>query len=825
MYLARDARLSRDVALKVLPTEVAGDVARLKRFEKEARSASALNHPNIVTIYDIGSEETTSWIAMELVDGKPLREILGSGALPSRRLLAIAAQIAEGLARAHQAGIVHRDLKPENVMVTRDGLVKILDFGLAKQTSTAAEGGDGSHLPTETGTSPGTVLGTAGYMSPEQAAGQPLDFRSDQFSLGSILYEMATGRRAFPGKTGVDTMAAILNAEPAPVAGSNPEIPAPLRWVIERCHAKEPSDRYGTTRDLARELATLRDRLPELSGSGGAPAAGPRIRARSWIPGVVAALALGAAAWLAWRVGGRASATAPPNVRQVTLVKETILHARLTPDGQTAVYSARVNDEPLELFSAPIGSGGPRRLGLSSMTILSISAQGEMAVLQEPLDPGTLAQVPITGGTPRVLLPNVRDASWSPDGKSLAVLHVVDGKNRLEMPIGKVLYETAAGLGAIRFSRDGREIAVRGGGKLKIVDLSGRIRDLGQGVGGFEWSPDGREIWYAESRDGATTIRATTPDGLRRRALISVPGNLELQDVSASGRILLELGAQPWRVYGWTAGDPRVRDLSYRDATVPGDLSPDGRVLLFSEKQEAGAGAAGAAVFLDRGDGSPPRRLGEGWGLSLSPDGKWALSVPYASADRFVLLPTEEGGASREIPLRDLRSGLANWANFLPDGQGIVFSALAPNRPRRIYVVPIDGGEPRPISPEGVYLEVFRSAVSPDGRRVLAGQQGLQVLCPIDGGELRVVPGLEGGDSVVRFADDRTLYVLRLEGDLAKVELLDIETAKRRPWKEFRLPASYPGDLSHALLTPDGKTLVMAYSKWLSNLWVVEGAR
>jgi len=285
VYKARDTRLSREVAVKVLPADLSGDADRRARFEQEARSASALNHPNIVTLYDIGTQDGALFIAMEMVEGRSLRELMAGGSLPVRKLLDISVQMADGLAKAHSAGIVHRDLKPENVMVTRDGVAKILDFGLAKTTSTTSDR-EASQLATETGTSPGVVLGTVGYMSPEQAAAQPLDFRSDQFAFGSILYEMATGKRAFQRATGVETMSAIIREEPEPVARANPSAPAPLRWIVERCLAKDPEDRYASTRDLARDLASVRDHLSEASVSEpvAAPAAvpAPSLPMRSW---------------------------------------------------------------------------------------------------------------------------------------------------------------------------------------------------------------------------------------------------------------------------------------------------------------------------------------------------------------------------------------------------------------------------------------------------------------------------------------------------------------------------------------------------------------
>jgi eukaryotic-like serine/threonine-protein kinase len=292
VYRARDTRLGREVAIKVLPEECSADPARLRRFEQEARSASALNHPAIVTIYDVGESDGVSYIAMELVTGQTLRELLVDGALPTRRALQIGAQVADGLARAHEAGIVHRDLKPENVMVTKDGFAKILDFGLAKLTEPELPGG-ATHAPTQTSgaTGPGAVMGTVGYMSPEQALGRALDQRSDQFSFGSILYEMATGKRAFARGSAPETLSAIIRDEPEPMRALAPLTPTPLPWIVERCLAKSPDDRYASTRDLARDLAHMRDHVSEVSTEAVAARLVPPAR-RSWLVTALAAVSV-----------------------------------------------------------------------------------------------------------------------------------------------------------------------------------------------------------------------------------------------------------------------------------------------------------------------------------------------------------------------------------------------------------------------------------------------------------------------------------------------------------------------------------------------------
>jgi predicted ATPase/predicted Ser/Thr protein kinase len=272
VYRARDPRLDRTVAIKILPAELSADADHLRRFEREARSASALNHPNIVTIYELAQDGSAHFIAMELIEGQSLRQLLATGPLPIRKTIELAAQIAEGLAKAHEAGIAHRDLKPDNLMITLDGFVKILDFGLAK-VATPAEERQQTRTLSSWQTQPGTIVGTVQYMSPEQAAGAALDFRSDQFSFGLVLYEMVTGKRAFPRSTAAETLVAIMREQAEPIAVQNPDAPAPLCWAIERCLAKDPDKRYVSTRDLARELAAIRDRFSEKPGRQAEPRA------------------------------------------------------------------------------------------------------------------------------------------------------------------------------------------------------------------------------------------------------------------------------------------------------------------------------------------------------------------------------------------------------------------------------------------------------------------------------------------------------------------------------------------------------------------------
>jgi hypothetical protein len=515
-----------------------------------------LNHPNILTVHDIAEADGALYISMELVEGRTLRELLASGEpVPVKKLLDIAVQTADGLAKAHAAGIVHRDLKPENLMISRDGFVKILDFGLAKLTETQAP--DASALPTAVAapTEPGTVMGTAGYMSPEQASGQALDFRSDQFSFGSILYEMATGKRAFQRKTGAETLAAIIREEPEPIGQLAPRSPAPVRWIIERCLAKDPEERYVSTRDLARDLRSIRDHLSESSVSGATGVVASAQRRSRAIPLTLVGFGLLIAGYLARGEFDRHRAGAePPSFRQLTFRRGPVWFARFGSDGKALLYSAAWDGKPTEVFVGSAESPASRSLGLPGADLMAVSSSGQIAVLlgshasRTYTHAGTLARMSATGGeAPRQVLEDVEFADWSPDGKELAVAHVVGGRTRLEYPIGKTLYETAGWIGEPRVSRRGDRIAFvdhpnpgDDGGSVAIVDREGKkttLTALFASAQGLSWSPDGSEIWFTGAEVGGNRALYGVSLSGKRRLLARVTGAMTIHDTSTEAEL------------------------------------------------------------------------------------------------------------------------------------------------------------------------------------------------------------------------------------------------------------------------------------------------
>ncbi len=840
VYRARDTRLSREVALKVLPTNLAADRERLNRFEQEARAASALNHPNIVAIYDVGRSGDTSFIAMELVEGKTVRELLAPGPLSFKRSLSIAAQATDGLAKAHAAGIVHRDLKPENLMVSSDGFVKILDFGLAKLVAERPGGLSDALTMAGSHTASGVIVGTVGYMSPEQAGAAPLDFRSDQFSMGSILYEMIAGNRAFAHPTVVDTLSAILHDEPEPIAARRPETPVGLRWVIERCLAKEPDDRYASTRDLARDLAMLRDHLAE-SGAAETPVTPRRKRRAVPLLGALLAAAV-AGALVSFLLLRSLERKTPPSYRQITFRQGTIRSARFSPDGQTAVYAAAWSGQPLEVFAVRPGAPESRSLGRFGANEMAVSSSGEIALVTRNrylgLFPGlgTLARMPFEGGaSPREVLEDVSFVDWSPDGATMAVVRQSGPLQRLEYPVGKVLYETSGWISHLRVSPDGLRVAfldhsILGDdrGKVAVADRSG-WKVLGgtwASAWGLAWPAGGKEIWFTATKTGwHRELWALSLSGKERLVARSL-ASLTLQDIAQSGRVLL---AHDTIRFGTLARPPdgkEERELSWLDAGLITDISPDGRKILLNEYGE-GAGE-GYSIYLRGTDGSPAVRLGPGSNPRFSPDGKWVLTADIrAEPPQLVLLPT---GPGEPVPVtRDRLEHIDG--QVLPDGKRIVFSAGEAGRGRRLYVQAISGGKPDPISPEGIRgsLEGLGiGPISPDGRFVPAfGPDGKLHLYPTSPGDSVPVSGVLKGEFPIQWSPDAKSLYVRGPGELpARVFRVDPVSGKRELWNQFA-PSDPTGvvTVQGVVMTPDAAAYAYTYVRILSELYVAEGLK
>ena len=838
VYRARDTRLAREVAVKILPAALAADADRLERFEREARAASSLSHPNIVTIFDIGVQDGTSYIAMEVVEGTTLRGLAKEPVAP-RKILEIAAQIAAGLARAHAAGIVHRDLKPENVMVTRDGHVKILDFGLAKVS--AASGPLESNVETAGITEAGVVLGTASYMSPEQAGGGAVDFRSDQFAFGAILYELATGRRAFHGKTLVDTLGAVLNDEPAPVARLAPGTPAPLRWIVDRCLAKDPRGRYASTDDLALELANLRDHLSEAA----VPDAGtlPTTRARR---GLILGLTGAAAAVLVLAFLIVRPRPAPaPSFRPLTFRRGTVLQARFAPDGQTVVYGAAFGGNPTDVFVARLDSLESRPLGIPGSTLLSVSRKGSMALAVRARSVadslyGTLAEMPLsTAGAPREILEDVLAADYDPTGEALAVVRIgsLHGQKtgvHLELPPGNRFVEGFnEGPCPPRFSPDGRLVAFGDyhvftrEGIPKVADREGRVRPLSErwnDLGGLAWGPAADEVWISGERPGRPRgIYALTPGG-GERLVWRGPGTLRLLDADRSGRALV--AREEYTSILFASGSGAEREMSWLDASQLAAISDDGRTLLFTDRSSASE--PGSSVYIRRTDGSAPARLCPGRALDLSADGRFALVQRGSEEEpRLFLVPTA-AGQERPVDIAPLR---AVDARFFRDGKRLLVLGEDPKGVQGQFVRDLDSGAWHCITPEGAH---YRNALSSDGRFTLGmgrrENEGKTFLYPTDPatGPPREVPGIEAQEFPVSFTADGTgAYVVDFWVQPPwQVTRVDLATGERTPWKTIA-PSDPAGILRLGVLriSPDGSVWAYSARRELGTLFLAEGLK
>jgi serine/threonine protein kinase len=702
VYLATQSNLGRPVAIKVLAPEAISDPERVRRFEREARAASALNHPNIISIYDVGRENSTAYIAMEFVDGRTLRALLESGPLTIKKTLQIAVQIADGLAKAHVAGIVHRDLKPENIMVTRDGFVKILDFGLAKLIKRLDS--SPQNMSATVDSQPGAVLGTTGYMSPEQARGEPVDYRADVFSLGSILYEMVTGKQAFRRASTAQTLAAIIEDDPQPVAEVNTKTPTPFRWVIERCLAKDPGERYSSTIDLARDLKNIRDHLSETTTSGTAPQSVLRRKSSKWlIPAGLATMGMILGAILALWLKPQPVLSAS-SVHPITFSGNDFAPS-VSPDGHTVAFVSG-RDSTFRIWLKRIESG--------SETVLTpgpddssprFSPDGAWVLFIHNRAAYRIASI---GGEPRKLIDNVEDATWSPDGHRIAFVRFQSGGTKigvasLEDGTSRIIRQVESSLlHSLSWSPDGRTIAL-------IPQFAGTV-DVLHAL--FLLSPDGRDFREIKCPISGGALSSPAWVG-SEQVLYGVPespgdvdyihssniasaGHVLLHDINSGNvRTLLAIQAPASRIE--IAGSGRV---------IFDSLTQRGNLRFFSDS----SGAPSGGHWLTRGNSIDRQPY-------LSPDGRSVIFSSSRAGDVDVWEVSLGTGALRRLtdhPALDYDPFIT------PDAQHLVWSS---NRSGNfeIWIAERDGSSPRQVSHDGFDAE--NPIVTSDGWILYASGQ------------------------------------------------------------------------------------------------------
>ncbi len=837
VYRARDSRLDRDVAIKVVPPSVADNPEAVARFERESRAVAALSHPNILTIYDVGQSSGHPYSMMELLEGETLGTRIAHGPMPVRKAVDIAAQIARGLAAAHDKRIAHRDLKPENVFLTPTGGVKILDFGLARSTAAQSELTRVESPTMAPATTPGTVLGTVGYMSPEQVRGEPTDHRTDMFSLGCVLYEMLTGHRAYRRDTAAETMSAILRDDPPDPGTFDVNVPPAVLRTLRRCLEKRPQERFESARDLAFALESSVDSSSTSTGT-----ALPPVRNRRWVAAAAAALVLGIVIGFAGARMTRTGSTAAldstgPQFRQLTFDKGTIRDGRFTPDGQSIAYGAAWNGQPLKIFMARADSPESAPLSLPDARLLSISKTGELAIsLGHTYDgwvgEGTLARTSMLGTAPRVMLEHVREADWNPDGSNLAIVRRMTGFERLEYPVGKVLYQTSGFISHIRFSPTGDRIAFADhpvyaddAGAVSTVDLDGHRTVLSEGwlsVHGLAWTRDGTEIWFAANKGAAVSgdgVYAVTPTG-RLRAVLVGPSRYNVLDISSDGRVLIGHERDERIVEALMAGSPVPIDVGLRSNSSSLWVSEDGKSVAIADQSTSSYEA-----YLLKAGATTPVHLGPGMPTAVSSDGRWALGLPVEGHTIFVH-PTGPG-ESRMLPNPDrIIFNMVGWQ----DAMHIVGFGQKSGERSRGYVQDLGGGPPRPFTPEGVTANVARwwsLPIAADGARVVgADEHGTPMIYRLDGSPPEPIPSLAAGEVVVQWTSDgRGLIVAHGDGLPWVVERLDLSTGARTPATTIR--AHDPAGLRQSMfaISRDAKYYVHSYSRMLSDLLVVSGLK
>ena len=826
VYRARDTRLHRDVAIKVLPPEFANDADRVKRFELEARATAALSHPNILAVYDIGRHEGVTYVAAELLEGVTLRAALAHQPVAAAKACAWAGQIALGLAAAHAKQIVHRDIKPENLFLTNDGRIKILDFGLAKSTGSSgpAAASDATMLqPHGPTTEAGVVMGTVAYMSPEQARGLPVDSRSDVFSLGVVLYEMLAGRPPFTGPSAVESMHATLTSEPPefePARG----ISVTLDRVVRRCLEKRPEDRFHSAHDLALALEAVggsRSQPTMVVAAAEAPAKNRRTA------GVAALLVLAVAASAAgtYFLTRPKSAAPLPSIQRLTFRRGTIESARFEPGTSNVVYSARWQGEGIRLFAVRSNSPESQPIGTDEAIVLSI-ARSQAAVLMSPrissgLTQGTLAVMPLGGGGARPLATRIRAADFTSDGQ-LAALEDTGDTVRVHFPVGHVIYESKGGFFfALRAAPRDNSLAVISPTGLVILDAQGKpLRTIAdQQVTGIAWTPDGGELWYSRAdAPGQSTIMAVKAGGGQPREVWRGAGMI-LADISAAGHVLMIAQDRRGGVLVQRPDSTVVTDLSWLDDSMAFDFSPDGSAIVFAE-----FGDAGGSFYMRKLDGSPAIRLGAGNGMSWSPKGDAVLSWRDNNTNEIV--PTG-AGTTRTIAHPDVTS-FFGW--FADDGR-LLINGRIKDQPYRFFWLD-DSGATKPAGPDGIDHWIGQVPLSHDGRWLAAfpsgknGKGGASIY-PVAGGAPQLIAGLKNEEAIIRFtADDKSLLVFDRDRLPATIYKLDYRTGQRSIWRQLSPadPAGISG-IGTIVVSRDERVVAYNYTRVLGTAYLISGLK
>ena len=879
VWKARDARLNRLVAIKVLPEHLATHPDALARFEREAKAVAALNHPNILGLFDIGQQGAMVYAVMELLEGENLRDRLLQGPLAPRKAIELAVQMAEGLAAAHEKGVIHRDLKPDNLWITKEGRLKILDFGLAKQVDLPKHSSQ-SFLPTQAvsadqahhRTQDGMILGTLGYMSPEQVRGEDVDARGDIFSFGAVLFEMITGKKAFARATAADTMVAILKEDPPGFENSSRPIPAGLQRVLHHCLEKDPAHRFQDAQDLAFALENL------ASGSDSvAPFTAPfapqnRRTSRKWAA-VVAALIIGAGL-AGWALRG--GPQPPPAFHRLTFVPGTIEAARFGPDGRTVYFSERVAGARPELFVLDPRSPEPKALGIQDALLLGVSSTNELAFLRTPrlisgfTYRGLLTQAPGGGGAQRELQENIVEAVW--DGAGLPRLSLnSDSQLRLEFPAGKLLLVCSANtrtLSHLRLSRDGSRMALVDGDYAKaateivVYDREGRRHVLftkegdgsGATISGLAWGPGG-ELWVSELQGDQTALWALSLKG-DQRPLWRSQGALQLLDVAMDGRILLAQQHVRRGVLAKRIEEVLPRDLSILGSTQAEGLSADGRQMLLVESPVMDGGTAQDRAYLRPLEGGPALTLGRGFPKSISADGRWvfmdtgaqeakdldpAWALAYQEAGlaprdlgdpkargRFILFVPTGLGRPFALALPKGFESTGNIAHLLPDGQRMVAN-LAVEGKEAWVLLDRRGGKPKIPTHEGLGIAFASiSPLSPDGTKFIVGNSLDWFIQPLAGGEAQPIHGMLPGERVVGWSADGGAVFVRPELSVLPVTItrLDLKSSVRSQILAFT-PPDPAGHIQTrgVFMSPDARAFAFTYEKKLSELYLVEGLK